>query len=446
MSSAGPPSSGHTLAGAGLAPALSVPAPRLAMGVVTAVFLSIAFIGFLHVLVLRESVGTVALSLACIAALMVIQLRWYARDAARLRSPAGYAILCAQVCLVYLPMLVFGQAWVGMPGFLAGSVLLMFRPVVAWTSFGVIVTSVAAAQWSLSSAPVDVLFTTVFTLATGLVVYGLSRLATLVVEVQTTRAEIARMAVLGERLRFSRDLHDLLGYSLSVITLKIELTHRLMEKNPREAADQLLEILEISRLALSDARTVASGYRELSLEEECRSAVSVLAAADIVVQLDSDHTDVPVQASTVLATVLREGVTNLLRHSKSKHCEITIRQTQDHASIEIVNDDLQPQPRNSEDRGLGGRGLSNLSVRAKEIGGSVTVVRELGTFRLRAEVPLRVDRHAQVRAPVSTPVSPSLVSEPACFAGDADGVDSVAGGEFADDGGEVVADGADGEE
>ena len=446
MSSAGPPPTpGRLLAG-------SLPAPRLATGVVTAVFVSIAFVGFLHVLLLRESVGAVALSVALIVALMVMQLLWYTRDAGPLRSPIGYAILCAQACLVYLPMLLYGQAWVGMPGFLAGSVLLVLRPVVAWPAFAAVVASVGALQWSFTAQPVDMLFSSVSTVTTGLVVYGLSRLSTLVVEVQSSRAEIARMAVLRERLRFARDLHDLLGYSLSVITLKIELTHRLLEKSPKEAGDQLLEILEISRLALSDARTVASGYRELSLEEECRSAVSVLAAADIAVRLDSDHTDLPVQASTVLATVLREGVTNLLRHSKAKKCEITIRQTHDNASIEIANDDLQPQPKNRDE---GGRGLHNLSVRAKEIGGSVTVEQEQSTFRLRAEVPLRVDRHAPSRVLKGTlgalnvsrvPLRTSDGSEPAGVAGDADGVDSVAGGEFADDGGEVVADCADGEE
>jgi two-component system sensor histidine kinase DesK len=422
------------------------------MGVAIAVFVSIALIGFLHVLLQREGAGAVVLSVACIAALMVMQLLWYVRDAGRLRSPIGYAILCAQAGLVYLPMLLFGQAWLGMPGFLAGSVLLVLRPVAAWTAFCAVVASVGALRWSFTALPVDVLYSAVPTVTTGLVVYGLSRLATLVVEVRSSRAEIARMAVLRERLRFARDLHDLLGYSLSVITLKIELTHRLLEKSPKEAGDQLLEILEISRLALSDARTVASGYRELSLEEECRSAVSVLAAADIAVHLDSDHTDLPVQASTVLATVLREGITNLLRHSKAKNCEITIRQTHDNASIEIANDDLQPQ---QKDRDEAGRGLHNLSVRAKEIGGSVTVEQEQSTFRLRAEVPLRTRQH---RAPdvlkgpfsalgaVKGSFGASGGLEPACFAGDADGVDSVAGGEFADDGGEVVADGADGEE
>jgi two-component system, NarL family, sensor histidine kinase DesK len=260
-------------------------------------------------------------------------------------------------------------------------------------------------------------------------VHGLSRLVALVVEGRTSRAEIARVAVLRERLRFSRDLHDLLGYSLSAITLKIELTHRLMEKSPQEAADQLLEVLEISRLALSDARTVASGYREMSLEEECRAAVSVLSAADIAVQLDSDHPDLAVQVNTVLATVLREGVTNLLRHSKAKHCEITIRQTADRASIEMVNDEVAPRRGHRENGGL-----HNLSVRAKEIGGKVTAEHNGDVFRLWAEVPLRVTRHAKALA---------AHSEPAGVPRDADGVDPVACRELSDDRGEIVPDGAD---
>jgi len=371
---------------------VSFPAPRLAVGVVTAVFVSISLIGFLHVLFLPVGMWAIVLSFACIGVLLVMQLLWYGRAAARLRSPFGYAVLAAQAALVYLPILIFGQAWVGMPGFLAGSVLLVLRPIAAWTAFCTIVASMGFAQAMFTGAPIDIVYTSISTVTTGLVVYGLSRLTALVVEVQSTRAEIARMAVLRERLRFARDLHDLLGYSLSAITLKIELTHRLIEKSPQEASDQLLEILEISRLALSDARTVATGYRELSLEEECRSAVSVLQAADITVTLNTDPTDLPVRVSTVLATVLREGVTNLLRHSKAKHCEITIRQTHDHASIEITNDDLQPtKPRTDSGRG----GLHNLTVRAAEIGGTLDIEQQPNMFRLHVEVPLRYERHAQ---------------------------------------------------
>lgn len=402
----------------------SFPAPRVAIGVVTAVFVSISLIGFLHVLFLPISVGAVALSAVCIISLLLMQLLWYGRDSSRLRSPLGYGILAAQASLVYLPILIYGQAWVGMPGFLAGSVLLVLRPVAAWSAFCAIVASMGIAQAAFTGAPIDIVYTSISTVTTGLVVYGLSRLTALVVEVQSTRAEIARMAVLRERLRFARDLHDLLGYSLSAITLKIELTHRLLDKSPQEASDQLLEILDISRLALSDARTVASGYRELSLEDECRSAVSVLEAADISVRLDSDqsvvdgeaqfsgHADLPVRVSTVLATVLREGVTNLLRHSKAKNCEITIRQTHDHASLEIVNDDVQPSQKTAGESSRSG--LHNLAVRAAEIGGSVTVEQKPNMFRLRVDVPLRGARREVGR------------SEPAGLAGDADGIDPVA--------------------
>ncbi|MER6758259.1 histidine kinase [Micromonospora echinofusca] len=399
------------------------------MGVVTAVFASISLIGFLHVMFLPVGPVAIALSFTCIAALMAMQLLWYGRDHGRLRSPLGFGLLAAQAVLVYLPILIFGQAWVGMPGFLAGSVLLVLRAIPAWTAFTFIVLSMALAQWLFTRAPIDMLYTAISTVTTGLVVYGLSRLTALVVEVQESRAEIARMAVLRERLRFARDLHDLLGYSLSAISLKIELVHRLMEKSPQEASDHLLEILEISRVALSDARTVASGYRELSLEEECRSAVSVLNAADIQVRLDSDHLDLPVQVSTVLATVLREGVTNILRHSKARRCDITIRQTQDDAWIEIVNDDLAVGlPR---DPGSGRNGLRNLSVRAQEIGGSLTVEQQPDRFRLHAEVPLRQERHQPSR------------SQPAGLPGEADGIDAVARGELVDDRREVVADGPD---
>jgi signal transduction histidine kinase len=423
-----PTTPGHLSEGLG-----PLPAPRIAVGVVTAVFVCISLVGFVHILLLPDvSVGAVALSFTCVAALLLMQLRWYARDTDRLRSPLGYAVLGVQILLAYLPLLVFGQAWVGMLGFPAGSALLVLRPVFAWPLFGLVVSSMGIAQWEFSGRLLDVLYTAISTVTTGLVVYGLSRLAALVNEVRESRAEIARMAVLGERLRFARDLHDLLGYSLSAITLKIELTHRLMESHPREAADQLLEVLEISRLALSDARRVASGYRDLSLEDECRSAVSVLAAADVCVCFDSDrdgdHTDLPVHVSTVLATVLREGVTNLLRHSKSKHCEIIIRQTGDHASIEIANDATQRPDGESP----GGGGLRNLSARAREIGGTVTVERTENTFRLRASVPLRTPAHTAFLAR----------SQPAGVPRDANGVHAVAGRELPDDGGEVVPDGA----
>ncbi len=415
----------------------AVPPNRLATGMVTAVFTSIALIGFLRVLYLPVGPVEVVFSFVCIATLLAVQLTWYSHDA-RQRTRRGYLVLAAQAALVYLPMIVFGGAWAGLPGFLAGSVLLVFRPLMAWTAFCLVVGSVGAAQPMFGGTEVDLVYAAVGTATTGLLVYGMSRLTTLIAEVQASRAELARMAVLRERLRFARDLHDLLGYSLSAITLKIELTHRLMEKSPREASDQLLELLEISRLAVSDTRLVASGYRELSLEEECRSVESVLAAADINLRVDCDDLlDLPVGVSTVLATVLREGVTNLLRHSKAQHCAIVIRTRCDHATIEVVNDG--PQPRAPAERAAcDGGGLHNLSTRAAELGGAVSVRRGPGEFRLRAEVPLRPSQRGDLLGAVA--------SQPAGLTGDADRVDPVARGQLADDRGQVVPDGADREE
>jgi len=412
-----------------------VPPPRLVTGAVTAVFASISLIGFLRALYLPVGPVEVAFSFVCIASLLVLQLTWYANETPHLRSWRGYLVLAAQAALVYLPLLVFGEAWAGVPGFLAGSVLLVFHPVAAWTAFALVAASTGLALTLFGGTAVDVVYSSVATVTTGLVVFGMSRLATLVAEVQASRAELARMAVLRERLRFARDLHDLLGYSLSALTLKIELTHRLIERAPKEASDQLLELLEISRLAVSDTRTVASGYRELSLEEECRSVESVLAAADISVRVDCDDLlDLPVGVSTVLATVLREGVTNLLRHSKAKHCDVVIRQDGEHVSIEVVNDGPQPLRTAGDEDTCDGGGLHNLSVRAAEIGGAVSIDRAPDEFRLRAEVPLRIARFA------------SVPSQPTGLARDADRVDPVARGQLADDRGQVVPDGADRQE
>jgi two-component system sensor histidine kinase DesK len=151
----------------------------------------------------------------------------------------------------------------------------------------------------------------------------------------------------------------------------------------------------------------------------------VLAAADI----------------TVLATVLREGVTNLLRHSKAKHCVVAIRVDGDQASIEVVNDGPQAKRTPGEREPCSGDGLHNLSVRAAEIGGAVSVARGPDEFRLRAEVPMRGTHRGSQRERAE-----AFRSQPAGLAGDADRVDPVACGQLADDRGQVVPDGADRQE
>nr|WP_246422498.1 histidine kinase [Nocardiopsis mwathae] len=250
----------------------------------------------------------------------------------------------------------------------------------------------AVAQAHFSGDYVDIAYTTVSTLITGLIVYGLSRLQELVRQLHDAQRQLAETAVTRERLRFARDLHDLLGYSLSSITLRTELAHKLVLRQPQRARDELEETLRTSRQALADVRTVAHGYRELSLDQECRSVRSVLVAAEVELRMRTDYGDLPARVSTVAATVLREGVTNLLRHSKAENCEITVVEEDGEVAVEIVNDGIDGTLRQSGPRS--GSGLHNLSERVQALGGLLTAGADgEGRFRLGVRLPLRQEEH-----------------------------------------------------
>jgi two-component system sensor histidine kinase DesK len=362
-------------------------APRMARVIVLVVFCAIDVVAFLRLAAVSRSDVRLATSGACMTALLALQLLYVSRPTNRPRPPLSYVALAVQAALVYLPLLHLGQAWTGQPGFLAGSVLLLLPARRAWVVFGLIVASMAVVQDLLTGKPFDIAYTAIATVITGLVVYGLTRLATLVIELQQARTELARMAVAQERLRFARDLHDLLGYSLSAITLKSELTHRLMVKQPERAQEELSAVLDISRRALADVRSVASGYRELSLDAEAESVRSVLEAADLDVHMSIDYGHLPVPVSTMLATVLREGVTNMLRHSKAEWCEITVRQASGQVSMDMVNDGVSAA--RADPARHGGTGIQNLSVRVASLGGRLTAGVEAGDrFRLHAAAPV----------------------------------------------------------
>ena len=368
-------------------------APTLARGIVVVVFGGFFLIAFLHVLYQNMGTGKLVLSVVYTIPLLWLQVFVFGRPQARLRRSVAYAALVAQAALVYLPLLQFQSAWLSLPGFLAGSVLLVLPPRLAWGTFALIVASMGLTQSQLTGQPIDIAYTAVSTTITGLVVYGLTRLSSLITELHEARTELAHMAVAQERLRFARDLHDLLGYSLSAITLKSELTHRLVTKNPTKAQNELAEILDIARKALSDVRSVASGYRELSLDSESESARSVLLAADVDVTMEMDYGDLPTPIKTVLATVLREGITNVLRHSKAERCDISVRQAGGRVWLDIVNDGVHSSPPPSD----GGSGIRNLSARVAALDGHLVAgIEPDGRYGLHASAPLanaRARRH-----------------------------------------------------
>jgi two-component system sensor histidine kinase DesK len=232
-------------------------------------------------------------------------------------------------------------------------------------------------------------------LAVSLWIFGLARLAQLIRFIHATRTELAELAIVNERMRFARDLHDLLGYSLSSITLKSELTRRLVGSNPGRARDELAQVIDIARQALADVRTVASGYRTMSLEKEASSVSALLAEAGISAQVSVDCGALDERVDTVLATVLREAVTNLLRHSAVRNCVVEARVAGDTVSLKVANDGV---PR-SAPSGRRGGGLDNLSTRLLAIGGRLTAkVTDNGWFSVLAEAPVTAAPGAGRRA------------------------------------------------
>ena len=379
-------------------------APKMARLLVITIFGLITVTACVRVLAVNASLYTHAVSMACLVALLVLQLLWLSPRGGELPAKVRYALLFVQACLVYLPLLQFKEKWQGQPGFLFGSALIVLPPLLGWLGAGLVAASMGFAQAALPGAAIEIVWLVVTTMLTGFLAPGLTWFATLVTKLQSAREELAEMAVARERLRFTRDLHDLLGYNLSAITLKTELTHRLIADNPHRAREELTEILQISRQALADMRAVPRGYREMSLTEMCESARSVLAGANIHVQLDITNHELPVRTSTALATILREGITNLLHHSEAKNCHITVRQTTNTATIEILNDGVPDTPTDTRNNnGQGGNGIQNLSTRVTELGGHLTAQHlPNNTFQLHASIPSPTGAHGQASMNSST--------------------------------------------
>lgn len=365
---------------------MEAPAPQMARLILHAALLCYMVITVLNIV--GESPGAVGLALAltAMAAIYALQLVHSRPNASRVRTSRKWLTLSAQALLTALPLLLFGTYWGSMAGFLSGSLLLVLPARLAWTLYGavglIMLVPPTLDGWSVA----ETFYVAQSSLLTGLVVFGLTRLAELVQVVHGARAELAKMAVTRERLRFARDLHDLLGYSLSAITLKGELIHRLIPTQPDRAMVELDDVLATSRQALADVRVVASGYRDLSLAEEIDSARSTLEAAGVVVNTFVDPGAVSPPVETVLATVLREAVTNVLRHSTASRCEIAVTRADDVVRLSVSNDGapgdaVDPSP-------YGGSGLDNLDARLRAVEGVLTWTHPAeGSFRVVALAP-----------------------------------------------------------
>jgi two-component system, NarL family, sensor histidine kinase DesK len=215
----------------------------------------------------------------------------------------------------------------------------------------------------------------------GACLYAAARLVCVVDELYDARAELAQVAVDRERLRISRDLHDLLGSSLSAVSLKGDLALRLLSSDPQAARSEIASLTQMARNALRDVRGVTRGQPRASYQAEIDGAATLLAAAGIDARIDADLPALPSAVDDVLGWAVREGVTNILRHSEAATCSITARQQAGRIRLEIVNDGAPPSAGQ-------GTGLAGLAERARALSGSVSAHRiRDGHFELQVEVP-----------------------------------------------------------
>lgn len=162
------------------------------------------------------------------------------------------------------------------------------------------------------------------------------------------------LAVSEERNRFARDLHDILGHSLTVITVKAELAKKLLDVDPDRARAEIDDLEWLSRDALADVRRAVEGYRELTLPGEITRARTALAAAEIEADLPHSVDEVPSHKRELFAWTIREGVTNVIRHSNATHCTVVLNPD----CVEIRDDGVGPVQESV------GHGLTGLRERA----------------------------------------------------------------------------------
>lgn len=194
------------------------------------------------------------------------------------------------------------------------------------------------------------------------------------------QVEIEHMAKIAERERIARDLHDVLGHTLSVIVIKSELAARLAEKDTARAIHEIKDVERISRDALAQVRSTVRGYQARSLHAEVKEATAALESAGVKVRCDFQTVDLPASQEGVLALALREGVTNVIRHAHARSCDLRFHQVNGACRLEIRDDgsgQIAPE----------GAGLSGMRQRIEALGGSLQRVTGPGTC-LTISLPL----------------------------------------------------------
>jgi two-component system sensor histidine kinase DesK len=313
----------------------------------------------------------------------VAYLHVFGRAFSRGCAPAYRALAVVAVLGVALTV-TMGTAWAGLMIYLSAAVAVTLPERWIWPAV-LGATGVSAGVAAANDLLDDMFILPVMCVLTAFALRGTRYLISVNAELVEARDELARSAVAEERLRFARDLHDLLGHSLSVISLKAQLARRRLPDDPEAAEAEVADIETVSRDALREVREAVSGYRKPALDAELQGARTALDAAGIETTIDRPAVELPAEVEAVLAWTVREAATNVIRHSGARHSTIRLVPALDQASVEIVDDG-----RGVNGSDGGGTGLMGLQERLRQAGGRLEAgPREDGPgFRVRAIVPV----------------------------------------------------------
>jgi two-component system sensor histidine kinase DesK len=283
-----------------------------------------------------------------------------------------------------------GNEWLNLffyaSGFIGGSLTIRRAILVA----NVVTLLVTALGWLIGLSLLSLVQVVVFIPAIIFITRSVIWSITTSWELRAAREEIARLAVVNERLRIARDLHDLLGHSLSLIALKSELAGRLVNAAPERAAVEIHDIEHVARTTLQEVREAVASYRQPTLVSELHAAQEILSAAGITYFYEGDEhvlDDLPAGIEAVLSWVVREGVTNVIKHSRAHECQIKIMRDDEQVRAEISNDGTSS---NSEtNTAQTGNGLRGLRERVADFEGHIEAGHRAGNgFALSVAIPL----------------------------------------------------------
>ncbi|MEE4639049.1 MAG: sensor histidine kinase [Wenzhouxiangella sp.] len=324
-------------------------------------YLWLVYFGFFWLKYVFQTPGTLEASLALLSTAIFLVLYFSA-----FRRTGRTAV--AHV----LALVLMGALWAPLNGgasaffvFAGAFCMLAGPPRKAWTLLAFVMLSVAVVAIAVQPAPWFWLPGLLATFVVGAANIHFAEIERKNAALRLSQAEVEELARVAERERIARDLHDLLGHRLSVIVLKSELAGKLFDRDPEAAKQEISAVEASAREALAEVREAISGYRHKSLQAELEQARMALTSADVTLDLSVDD---PLHLSSrpeaVLGLIIKEAVTNIIRHAKAHHCAIRIGQSREDDSLVFeIRDDGQGRIRPE------GGGIDGMRARVEAIGG-----------------------------------------------------------------------------